>query len=60
VTPRIVTPRIGRHRISRPLWWRRRNPHRISLYEVVGYTAALLLAAAIAFGWFDLMIPWGS
>jgi cellulose synthase (UDP-forming) len=55
-----VRPRIGRHRIPPSLWWRRRNPHRISLYEVVGYTSALLLAAAIAFGWFDLMIPWGS
>jgi cellulose synthase (UDP-forming) len=55
-----VKPELARHRIPRWLWWRRRNPHRISLYEVVGYTAALLLAAAIAFGWFDLMIPWGS
>lgn len=39
---------------------RRRHPHRISIYEVVGYTSALLLAAAIAFGLFDLMIPWKS
>jgi hypothetical protein len=38
----------------------RRNPHRISVYEAVCYTSVLLLAAAIAFGWFDLMIPWGS
>jgi hypothetical protein len=38
----------------------RRNPHRISAYEAVCYTALLLLAAAVAFGWFDLMIPWGS
>jgi len=55
-----MKPEMARHRIPRWLGWRRRNPHRISLYEVVGYTAALLLAAAIAFGWFDLMIPWGS
>ncbi|MDT5413220.1 MAG: hypothetical protein QOG14_5440 [Mycobacterium sp.] len=55
-----MKPMNGRHRIPRSLRWRRRNPHRISLYEVVGYTAALFLAAAIAFGWFDLMIPWGS
>jgi cellulose synthase (UDP-forming) len=48
----------GMHR-SGP-WWRRRNPHRISMYEAVCYTLALLLAATIAFGWFDLMIPWGS
>jgi hypothetical protein len=39
---------------------RRRNPHRISVYEALCYTLLLLMAAAIAFGWFDLMIPWGS
>lgn len=55
-----MTPDAGRHRLRASLRFVRRNPHRISLYEVVGYTAALLLAAAIALGWFDLMIPWGS
>jgi cellulose synthase (UDP-forming) len=39
---------------------RRRRPHRISVYEAVCYTLLLLMAAAVAFGWFDLMIPWGS
>lgn len=39
---------------------RRDNPHRISIYEAVGYTSALLMAAAVALGWFDIMIPWGS
>ncbi|GAS97837.1 uncharacterized protein RMCC_4803 [Mycolicibacterium canariasense] len=53
-----MNPRTGRHWI--PARWRRRNPHRISVYEVIGYTSALVFAAAIAFGWFDLMIPWGS
>jgi cellulose synthase (UDP-forming) len=38
----------------------RRNPNRISLYEVVCYTLALALAGAIASGWFDLMIPWSA
>jgi hypothetical protein len=38
---------------------RRRNRHRISVYEALCYTL-LLMAAAVAFGWFDLMIPWGS
>jgi cellulose synthase/poly-beta-1,6-N-acetylglucosamine synthase-like glycosyltransferase len=38
----------------------RRNPHRISAYEAVCYTLALVLAAAVASGWFDLMIPWSS
>jgi cellulose synthase (UDP-forming) len=38
----------------------RRNPHRISGYEAVCYTLALALAAAVASGWFDLMIPWSS
>jgi cellulose synthase (UDP-forming) len=42
------------------LRWTRRNPHRISMYEALCYTLALLLAAAIALGWFDLVIPWGS
>lgn len=37
-----------------------RTPHRLSAYEAVGYTSGLLFAAAIALGWFDLMIPWGS
>ena len=39
---------------------RRGNPHRISAYEAACYTLALLLAAAIASGWFDLMIPWSA
>jgi cellulose synthase (UDP-forming) len=39
---------------------RRRNPHRISVYEALCYTLLLLMAVAVAFGWFDLMIPWGS
>jgi hypothetical protein len=39
---------------------RNRNPLRISIYEAVGYTSALLFAGAIAYGLFDLMIPWGS
>ena len=39
---------------------RRGNANRISIYEAVGYTSALLMAAAVAMGWFDIMIPWGS
>jgi cellulose synthase (UDP-forming) len=39
---------------------RRGNSNRISIYEAVGYTSALLMAAAVALGWFDIMIPWGS
>jgi cellulose synthase (UDP-forming) len=39
---------------------RRRNPHRLSVYEAVCYTLALVLAGAIASGWFDLMIPWSA
>jgi cellulose synthase (UDP-forming) len=54
----MMAEQIARHRGESVRF--RRNPHRISAYEAVGYTAALLLAAAIAFGWFDLMIPWGS
>jgi cellulose synthase (UDP-forming) len=39
---------------------RRGNPHRISVYEAACYTLALVLAGAIASGWFDLMIPWSA
>ena len=39
---------------------KRRNLNRISAYEVVCYTLMLMLAGAIASGWFDLMIPWSA
>ena len=39
---------------------RRGNPHRISAYQGGVLALALLLAAAIASGWFDLMIPWSA
>ena len=39
---------------------KRRNLNRISGYEMVCYTLALALAAAVASGWFDLMIPWSA
>ena len=39
---------------------RRGNPNRISAYEAACYTLALVLAGAIASGWFDLMIPWSA
>lgn len=48
----------GDDRKERAFRWGRRNPHRISVYEAVCYTSALLFAAAVAFGVFDLMIPW--
>lgn len=38
----------------------RRNHNRISMYEVICYTITLVFAAAVALGWFDLMIPWGA
>jgi hypothetical protein len=31
---------------------------RISLIEVVSYTAAIALIAAMALGFFDAMVPW--
>lgn len=39
---------------------RRGNANRISAYEISCYTLALMLAAAIASGYFDLMIPWSA
>ena len=69
---KILWPKLGRS-VSRPATdsvsaapagngptQRRRNPNRISFYEVVCYTLALALAGAVASGWFDLMIPWGA
>jgi cellulose synthase (UDP-forming) len=68
---KVLWPSLGKRRMSRtdnaaappaqdgpaP---KRRNPHRISAYEAVCYTLALGMAAAVASGWFDLMIPWSS
>lgn len=67
---KILWPKLGRS-VSRPAAAgvapsdsdpkpRRRNPNRISFYEVVCYTLALALGGAVASGWFDLMIPWGA
>ncbi|WP_241549110.1 cellulose synthase (UDP-forming), glycosyl transferase family 2 [Gordonia alkanivorans] len=36
------------------------NWNRISVWEVVGYTLVILFVAALALGWFDLMLPWGT
>jgi cellulose synthase (UDP-forming) len=67
---KILLPSLGRLRGSKPhraaastnedQTPKRRNANRISAYEVVCYTLALALAAAIASGWFDLMIPWSA
>ncbi|MCZ0911877.1 cellulose synthase (UDP-forming), glycosyl transferase family 2 [Gordonia amicalis] len=49
---------------ARPVAHRERpNPtnwNRISVWEVVGYTLAILFIAALALGWFDIMLPWDS
>ncbi|MDL9948718.1 cellulose synthase catalytic subunit [Gordonia sp. ABSL11-1] len=34
------------------------NWNRISGFEVVGYTIAILFIGALALGWFDIMLPW--
>ena len=61
---RSETPKAGAVAAAKPAEddskRRRRHPNRISAYEAVCYTLALLLAAAIASGWFDLMIPWSA
>ncbi|UKO93374.1 cellulose synthase (UDP-forming), glycosyl transferase family 2 [Gordonia amicalis] len=36
------------------------NWNRISVWEVVGYTLAILFIAALALGWFDIMLPWDT
>ncbi len=36
------------------------NWNRISVWEVVGYTLVILFIAALALGWFDLMLPWDT
>lgn len=36
------------------------NWNRISGWEAVGYTLVILFIAALAMGWFDLMLPWDT
>ncbi|MDS1115993.1 cellulose synthase (UDP-forming), glycosyl transferase family 2 [Gordonia westfalica] len=36
------------------------NWNRISVWEVIGYTCVILFIAAMALGWFDLMLPWDT
>lgn len=36
------------------------NWNRISAWEAVGYTCVILFVAALALGWFDVMLPWDT
>ena len=45
-------PRITSRRPTTTNW------NRISGWEVVGYTCLILFVAAMALGWFDVMLPW--
>ncbi len=36
------------------------NWNRITVWEVVGYTSAILFIGALAMGWFDIMLPWDT
>ncbi|OCH81057.1 glycosyltransferase family 2 protein [Gordonia sp. UCD-TK1] len=36
------------------------NWNRISGWEAVGYTCVILFIAALALGWFDVMLPWDT
>ena len=36
------------------------NWNRISAWEAVGYTCVILFIAALALGWFDVMLPWDT
>ncbi len=36
------------------------NWNRISAWEAIGYTCVIVLIAALALGWFDIMLPWNT
>lgn len=36
------------------------NWNRITGYEVIGYSSAILFIAALALGWFDIVLPWDT
>ncbi len=36
------------------------NWNRISAWESIGYTCVILFIAALALGWFDIMLPWNT
>ncbi|MDY6809883.1 MAG: cellulose synthase catalytic subunit [Actinomycetota bacterium] len=36
------------------------NWNRITAWEVIGYTSAILFIGALALGWFDIMLPWAG
>ncbi|MGW8812451.1 glycosyltransferase family 2 protein [Gordonia terrae] len=36
------------------------NWNRISVWEFVGYSSVILFVAALALGWFDVMLPWAA
>lgn len=36
------------------------NWNRITGYEVMGYSSAILFIAVLALGWFDIVLPWDT
>ncbi|WP_244332685.1 hypothetical protein [Gordonia polyisoprenivorans] len=48
----LPRPPITERRPSVPNW------NRITAWEVVGYTVAIVFLAAVALGVFDIMLPW--
>ncbi|WP_240524114.1 hypothetical protein [Gordonia polyisoprenivorans] len=48
----LPRPPITERRPSAPNW------NRITAWEVVGYTVAIVFLAAVALGVFDIMLPW--
>ncbi len=36
------------------------NWNRITAWEVIGYTSAIVFIGALALGWFDIMLPWAG
>lgn len=60
----MSAPEDDREMRGRPAITERRptaaNWNRITVFEVVGYTLAIVFVAALALGLFDIMLPWST
>ncbi|EON30796.1 putative cellulose synthase (UDP-forming), glycosyl transferase family 2 [Gordonia terrae C-6] len=53
-TPADFRPRSTTTRPTATNW------NRISAWEAIGYTCVIVFIAALALGWFDIMLPWNT
>lgn len=52
--PEPPRPEETEHRPAEPNW------NRITVFEVIGYTLAIVFIGALALGVFDIMLPWAT